>query len=92
MKKVILAVVLTVSTSACGVISAPPPTSRGHILIDADEAGMRAFADMQNGLITNGKELAGVKSAAWAVREGQELQLTERAKVPGLMDKLFGGQ
>jgi len=85
-----MSVLAAFSCTGCGVISASNPTQRGHILIDADEAGMRAFADMQNALVTNGKEDKGIKSAAWAVREAQETQETERAKIPGTLDKLFG--
>lgn len=65
-------------------------TADGRILISADAAGMRAFGDTMNGMITNGKATPDVDTAAWKIRKIQEENETVRAVTPGFWGKLAG--
>jgi hypothetical protein len=84
MKKVILGCLIVVSCSGCW------PYQDGVMIVGTPE-GIRAYADGQNGLITNGKASDDIKSAHWAAREEQEKQETQRALAPGWLAELFVG-
>lgn len=66
-----------------------PYAERGSISIAADEKGMRAFSDMINSSITNGKASPDKDSAAWEARRLQEREETKRATAPSFLDNLF---
>jgi hypothetical protein len=88
MKKVICILVIPV-LSACGAVYAPNPFSKGHIAIMADEAGMRAFSDLQTGLVNEAKTSPDVKGAHYQHRDLAEQEETKRAYAPGFLQGLF---
>lgn len=88
MNKVVLLTILAASASGCtGIVS--DPFSKGYIHIAGDEAGMRAFADMQNGLVAQGKASPDAKGPFFAAREVQEKEETLRETSPTFLDNLF---
>ena len=69
-----------------------PYAERGSIAIAADEKGMRAFSDMINMSITNGKASPDKDTAAWNARRQQEREETKRVTAPSFLDGLFGSR
>lgn len=61
---------LASSMSAC-TTNFRPDSEHGRILISADAEGMRAFSDMQQGLITNGKSSPDVDTPFYSTRREQ---------------------
>jgi hypothetical protein len=79
--------ILACILSACGVAYTPSPFGEGHVMLAGDAAGIRAFGDAANGLITNGKATADKDTAYWISRKQQEVEITRRT---GVLDGLFG--
>ena len=75
--------------AGCGVAYAPNPFTKGHIAIVADEAGMRAFSDLQTGLVNEAKTSPDVKGAHYQHRVIAEQEETKRAYAPGFLQGLF---
>lgn len=63
-----LAVATMVSTTACTSFVGQGIDGRGRVLINADAAGMQAFSDTLNGLVTNGKASPNAETPAWVTR------------------------
>lgn len=87
--KTLMLVGLTCLLAGCFASTSSYPNEYGTISLQADERGMRAFADMQNALITNGKASANRPTQAWTVRAKQEEEVTKRAFRPSFLDGLF---
>lgn len=81
------ALYLTLGLTGCAMTS--PYSERGSISIAADEKGMRAFSDMINMSITNGKASPDKDTAAWNARRQQEREETKRVTNPSFLDNLF---
>ncbi|CAB4151780.1 hypothetical protein UFOVP591_35 [uncultured Caudovirales phage] len=84
-----LVAVLLIMGAVTGCAVSSPYSDRGSIAIAADEKGMRAFGDMFNGAITNGKASPDQETAAWQARKQQEVEETKRATAPGILGGLF---
>lgn len=83
MTKIAIGVTLSLTMSACSLQSmegAFVGDDEGRILISSDAEGMRAFGDVLNGMITNGKATADSKSSHYALREYQEQEKTKRSR------------
>lgn len=83
MTKIAIGVTLGLTMSACsfqGMEGAFVGDDEGRILISSDSEGMRAFGDVLNGMITNGKASADSKSAHYELREYQENEKTKRVR------------
>lgn len=91
MGKGLLGLALLLPMTGCFGNGGMQPSDRGYLSIQADAEGMRAFGDMQNALITNGKASPDKETDAWTHRKLQEKELTVRETAPGMMDKIFGG-
>ena len=78
--------------SGCGMVNLPSPTQEGNIVIAGDAKGMRAFGDVMNGMITNGKASPDQDTAHWQHRKNEVNNETVRAQTPGFWQKLVGGQ
>lgn len=48
------------------------PSQYGHLTLTGDAAGIRAFGDYHNALVTNGKATPDLPTPAWTFREKQE--------------------
>lgn len=60
------------SLSACGVAgSSIAGSEHGHITISADKEGMRAYSDMLQGMITNGKSSPDTDTPYYEMRKEQ---------------------
>ena len=77
--------------SGCGAYSMPSPTQDGHIMIAADAKGMKAFGDVFNGAITNGKASPDQDTAHWQHRKAEVQADVAVAQAPGFWQKLVGG-
>lgn len=88
MKKVIFVLTIPLLT-ACGAVYAPNPFAKGHIALMADAAGMKAFSDMQTGLVNEAKTSPDVKGAHYQHRDLAEIEETKRAYAPGFLQGLF---
>lgn len=83
MTKIAIGVTLSLTMSACsfqGMEGAFVSEDEGRILISSDAEGMRAFGDVLNGMITNGKSTPDTKSSHYALREYQETEKTKRSR------------
>lgn len=81
MTKLAIGVTLCLTMSACSMQSlegAFVGDDEGRILISSDAEGMRAFGDVLNGMITNGKQTPDTKSSHYELREYQENEKTKR--------------
>lgn len=84
------AVWIAMYTTGCGgVIAAPSPLDEGHILLSADERGMRAFGDMVVGVQNEARTPADMKSSHYQLREAAEAERTKRELAPGFLSRLF---
>lgn len=63
----------------------------GCVAVVGTPEGIRAYGDSQNGLVTNGKASADIKSAYWQQREQRDKEDTVRDTYPGFLSNLFGG-
>lgn len=86
MKKVILIALLC---SGCGIVYTPNPLQKGHILVAGDAEGMRAFSDMNTGLVAEGKTPGNMKSSYFQHRDLSEQEQTRRALAPSFLQGLF---
>ena len=89
-----LAAIATLSTG-CSYPTAFEDGSHGRITLSADAAGMRAYGDSLNALITNGKASADKDTSAWRNRREEEQEITTRevAKIrtpKNLLSNFFG--
>lgn len=75
--------------TACGMIYAPTPSARGHVVLSGDGPGVRSLFDGMNGFITNGKATPDHDTSHWANRRAEERQLTIREFAPGWLSGLF---
>ena len=87
--KMVLVVLTIPLLSACGIAYSPSPFQKGHIALIGDAAGMRAFSDMQTGLVNEARTSPDVKSAHYQHRDLAEQEETKRAYAPGLLQGLF---
>lgn len=70
-------------STACSARSVLP-TEQGRVLIDADEAGMRALSDWTTGMVTTGKASADVNDTPFhQMRREQETAKTIRIQLKG---------
>lgn len=76
----VLLITIAINLSACS----------GGIAIIGTPEGMRAYSDMQNGLVTNGKSSPDKPTEYFASRNTQELEETKRATAPSFLGELFG--
>ena len=103
--KALLVAGLAVAVSGCSASGSAVETSHGvindGILIVASTSGMKAFSDMQNGIINNAMSDHAQKSSYYQQREEQEKQesfreqireteKTKRELAPGFVGRLFG--
>ena len=91
MKKVILSIV-SIFFAACGAVYTPNPFQKGHIAVIADAAGMKAFSDMQTGLVNEAKTSPDIKSSYFQHRDLAEQEDTKRAFAPNFLQGLFSTQ
>lgn len=69
-------------SSACSMRSAWHQSESGRVLIDADEAGMRALSDWTTGMVTTGKASADVNDTPYhEMRREQEKGRTIRLQI-----------
>lgn len=61
----------------------------GIALIGTAE-GMRAFGDMQNGIISNSRISPDKKSAFWEQRNLEAAEVTKRSQIESFWGKVFG--
>lgn len=75
----------SVSQTACSGLLAESMfvgDDEGRLLLSTDAEGLRAFADMQNGLVVTGKATADEDTAYHENRRHQEEQRTLRVRLP----------
>lgn len=77
------------SLAACGSTIGGAGSEYGHIAINADAEGMRAFGDSLNALVTNGKASPDKETDAWTARKLQEREVTARRLKPDFLSGLF---
>lgn len=62
----------------------------GCVAVVGTPDGMKAYSDMQNGLVTNGKSTPDSHTEYFAVRTTQEMEETKRSNAPSFLGELFG--
>jgi hypothetical protein len=62
----------------------------GCVAVVGTPEGMKAYSDMQNGLITNGKSSIDAHTEYFAARNTQEMEETKRSNAPSFLGELLG--
>lgn len=89
-KALLLALGVAVSSTGCsGTRAAIELPDDGIALIGGAE-GIRAFSDMQNGIISNSRISGDKKSAHWEHRNLEAAERTKRSKIESFWGKMFG--
>lgn len=96
MNKVILGSAILSTFALTGCFGTYPTMfedgNAGRFEMRADAAGMRAYSDGLNAIITNGKASPDIKSAAWQHREQEDKEITLRGvnSPKSFLQKFFG--
>lgn len=93
MKRIAIAILITITSSGCMAFT-PSPFQRGSVVLAGDADGIESLMDGLNGFVANGTTQDPLgNSAHWEHRKNQEAQRTKRTCANcGLFNKLTSSE